>query len=106
MPATQVVHVLAAALDRFPASHARQALDPGFAYLPAVHTVQEPGEDAPINIEAVPPVQLVQTEEAKVLANVPDWQGTHVLADVAKGVPEKVPVLHGEHMLESAVVVE
>jgi hypothetical protein len=49
---------------------------------------------------------LVQTEEAKVLANVPDWQGTHVLADVAKGVPEKVPVLHGEHMLESAVVVE
>ena len=104
MPATHDVHVLAPALERFPAPHVEQVLDARVEYLPAIQLRQTPGDDAPGNAEAVPAVQFLQTEEPWTLANLPASQVRHVLTEVANGMADDVPAEHGEHMFSPAVV--
>jgi hypothetical protein len=100
----QVVHVLAPVLDRLPASHVAQVVEPWFEYLPVVHDPQKSGEDAQREVEDVPGIQLVQTEAPVASANVPASQGRQVANTVAPGVTEYVPVLQGVHVLVSIVV--
>ena len=88
MPATQVVHVLAPALERLPGAHVAQVDEPGRACFPAVHTVQKEGEDAQRTLNDVPAGQSVQTEAPAVSAYLPASQGRHVSKEVAPGVGE------------------
>jgi hypothetical protein len=66
---------------------------------------QTTGDDAPVNAEAVPAVQFLQTEEPWALANLPASQVRHVLTDVANGIAENLPAEHGEHMFSPTVCV-
>ena len=103
MPATQVVHVLAPALERVPAAHVAQVDEPGRACFPAVHTVQKEGDDAQRALKDVPAGQSVQTEAPAVSAYLPASHGRQVSKEVAPGVAEKVPVLQGVHVDVSPV---
>ena len=103
MPATQVAHVLAPALERLPASHVAQVDEPGRACFPAVHTVQKEGDDAQRELKDVPAGQSVQTEAPAVAAYLPASQGRQVSGEVALVVAEKVPVLQGLHVDVSPV---
>ena len=88
MPATQVAHVLAPALERVPAAHVAQVDEPGRACFPAVHTVQKEGDDAQRALKDVPAGQSVQTEAPAVAAYLPASQGRQVSKEVAPGVGE------------------
>ena len=103
MPATQVAHVLAPALERVPAAHVAQVDEPGRACFPAVHTVQKEGDDAQRALKDVPAGQSVQTEAPAVSAYLPASHGRQVSKEVAKGVGELVPVLQGVHVDVSPV---
>ena len=79
--------MLAPALERLPASHVKQVVEPGLAYFPALHTAQKSGEDAQREFEDVPAGQSVHTE-APVAAYFPASQGRQVSKLVAPGVGE------------------
>ena len=99
MPATKVVHVLALALERLPASHVKQVVEPGLlAYFPAMHAAQNSDEDAQRELEDVPAGQSVQTVAPVVSAYLPASQGRQVSKEVAPGVGEWVPVMQGLHV--------
>ena len=83
MPATQAAHVLAPALEREPAAHVKQVVEPGLAYFPAMHTAQTSGDDAQRELEDVPAGQSVQTEAPAVAAYLPASQGRQVSKVVA-----------------------
>jgi len=99
VPTTQVVHVLAPAPERLPASHVKQVVAPGLEYFPAMHAAQKSVDDAQRELEDVPAGQSVQTEAPAVAAYLPASQGRQVSKEVAPGVAEKVPVLQDEHVL-------
>ena len=103
MPTTQVVHVLAPAPERLPASHVKQVVAPGLEYFPAMHAAQKSVDDAQRELEDVPAGQSVQTEAPAVAAYLPASQGRQVSGEVALVVAEKVPVLQGLHVDVSPV---
>jgi len=83
VPATQAAHVLAPALEREPAAHVKQVVEPGLAYFPAMHAAQKSGDDAQRELKDVPAGQSVQTEEPAVAAYLPASQGRQVSKVVA-----------------------
>jgi hypothetical protein len=88
VPATQVAHVLAPALERLPASHVKQVAEPGMACFPAMHSVQKADDDPQGELKDVPAGQSVQTEAPAVSEYLPASQRRQVSGEVAPGVGE------------------
>ena len=87
--------MLAPALERLPASHVKQVVEPGLlAYFPAMHAAQNSDDDAQRELEDVPAGQSVQTvslEAPIAMEYLPDVQPTQ---RVAFGSGLNVPAGH------------
>ncbi len=93
-----MVHALAPAPERVPASHVSQAVEPGLEYVPAMHVAQKSDDDPQRELEYVPAGQSVQTEAPAVVAYLPASQGMQVSKEVALTVGEEVPGLQALHV--------